>query len=382
MKNIVFVIEDFRFGGVEISLINLLNNIDFEKKDYNVVVLTYGTETDVLSKLNKNNRIKVKNVNNNCIVHMRKVFEKIFGKSKTEVFFNKITRYLVIRDIEKNKYDVVIRYHHASIKTLFRHLKKRDNQKFVAWYHHENDYTGYFLGEENVKACDKVVVVADGNKQNIEKRMPYLADKLYVVENLIPYEEIKQMSEYGEKEFDDNSFNILTVARIDSQKGIDLAIESFLTVRKKIKNCKWYVIGNVAEDRRDYGDRVERIIKEYGLQGEFVLLGGKSNPYTYMRQCDLYIQPSQWESFGITMAEAQVCGCVVVATDTVGSRLLIDNGKTGIICDYSCEELSKTILDLYKSSKKMAEIRENVKEISFEEKNKKVMKKFYDLVDG
>ena len=60
MKKILFVIEDLKFGGVEVSLVNLLNSIDFEEHNYSAVLLMWGKHYEIMSKLKKNPRVKVK----------------------------------------------------------------------------------------------------------------------------------------------------------------------------------------------------------------------------------------------------------------------------------------------------------------------------------
>ena len=156
MKKILFLIEDFRFGGVEVSLVNLLNNIDFKQKKYKVVVLMYGTHTDVLNKLKGNKNIRIINVNNKVVQCVENFISKCMNQYSAEKLKNKLVRYLVIRHIKNNNYDVVIRYHHAAIKTLFTRLKKKRNQKFVTWYHRSIP-TDYYLNKEYLNNCDKVI---------------------------------------------------------------------------------------------------------------------------------------------------------------------------------------------------------------------------------
>ena len=58
MKKILFIIEDLKFGGVEASLVNLLNCIDFDAHDYSITLLMWGKHYDMLDGLKKDKHIK------------------------------------------------------------------------------------------------------------------------------------------------------------------------------------------------------------------------------------------------------------------------------------------------------------------------------------
>ena len=62
-RKIVFLIEDLKFGGVEVSLINLLNSAEFEKHGYEAILIMWGKEYDVLNKLSDDSEVKVPQCN-------------------------------------------------------------------------------------------------------------------------------------------------------------------------------------------------------------------------------------------------------------------------------------------------------------------------------
>lgn len=340
----------------------------------------YGTHTDVLNKLKGNKNIRIINVNNKVVQCVGKFISKCMNQYRAEKLKNKLVRYLVIRHIKNNNYDVVIRYHHAAIKTLFTRLKKKRNQKFVTWYHRSIP-TDYYLNKEYLNNCDKVIVVAEGCKQNILKECKFLKDKIFVIDNLVPYKEILSKMGCSQKLFSKDNFNIVTCARIDMEKGIDTAIETCKILKSKIDGLKWYVIGNVSDDRIEYGKYIEDMIKKYGLEEEFILLGGKQNPYPYFAQCDLYVQPSKEEACPLTTTEAQICCAPIVATETVGAKHLIKNDETGIISKNNPRALADAIYDMYINIEKRIRISDNVKKIDFEAYNNNILDKFYSIVD-
>ena len=44
MKKVLFLIEDLKFGGAEVSLVNLLNSLDFENHNFSTVLLMWGDD--------------------------------------------------------------------------------------------------------------------------------------------------------------------------------------------------------------------------------------------------------------------------------------------------------------------------------------------------
>lgn len=378
MKKILFLIEDLKFGGVEVSLVNLLNSIDFEKHDYEITVLMWGDRYDVLEKLETNPHLKVKIVRIDALAFAFKILNRIISAEKTELLKNKIARALVFLTVKREHADVIIRYHHAVMKNLF--VRLNNNSKKILWYH--TSKYGYYLDEKYTSNCDKIVVVNDDCREIMSQADPGLSNKLTVIENLVPYEEINLKADIQEKLFDESLFNIVTCARISIAKGSDIVVNACKILSEQLESFKWYIVGEPTKDTMEYAEQIKNMIKEYGLEKQLILLGGKKNPFPYFKQCDLYVQPSREESWGLTIAEAQVCGAAIVSTDTVGAKSLIENDKTGYIVDISPEALAEKVYDLYNNRDKIAQVQRNVKNIDFDDKNRRIMESFYSIIEN
>ena len=381
MKNILFLIPDLRFGGVENSLVNLVNSID-PKKNINITILMYEDRHDLLSKLSKSDLIKTKIIKTNkavrCVINC---FGKMLGKYGyffKDSYFNKIKAALYIKNSVK-KYDHIISYHASCTNNIIKFANPKSKDKMIMWYHGSR-YSEKSFDDAMTCLFSKVIVVNDLCAEVICKHNPALTDKITSIENLVPYIEIIEKSKIGKDLFEKDCFNIVTCARIDWQKGIDTAVEACRILKEKISDFKWYLIGDAVDSKKEYENQIKELIKKYELEDTFILLGSKQNPFPYFAQCDLHVQPSHEESFGITIAEAQVCGAVIVATDTVGARHLIKNGETGIITDNNSDALAEGIYEMYNDNEKRNFISENVKKLDFEESNQKILNKFYDLI--
>lgn len=82
-------------------------------------------------------------------------------------------------------------------------------------------------------------------------------------------------------------------------------------------DVRWWIVGDGSAMQE-----VLRTIRECRMEDYVITVGMKDNPYPYIRQANLYVQPSRIESFGLTIAEALMIGKPVVSTDTYGAREL------------------------------------------------------------
>ena len=110
---------------------------------------------------------------------------------------------------------------------------------------------------------------------------------------------------------DSEHINILTVGRlVIHYKGYDLAIKAAKRLKQNGYKFKWYIVGDGPDK-----DKIKKLIIKNELTNEFILLGKKDNPYPYMRSCDIYVQPSRKEGFGLTTIEAKILKRPIVCTN-------------------------------------------------------------------
>ena len=83
--------------------------------------------------------------------------------------------------------------------------------------------------------------------------------------------------------------------------------------------------------------------KKLGLADKVVFLGAKTNPYAYMRDCDIYVQPSRHEGFCITLAEALCFGNPIVATDFTGAQEQLGERENGFVVGMDAEAIASGI---------------------------------------
>jgi len=122
---------------------------------------------------------------------------------------------------------------------------------------------------------------------------------------------------------------ILTVARLHKYKGLDYLIKAMSTVHEEMPGAKLYILGKGPEERN-----LRTLAKDLSLEDviEFIKtpIPNHEMPEVYA-ECDVYMQPSIIEPFGIAVLEAMACGKPVIGTNVGGMMDTIVDGETGFL---------------------------------------------------
>ena len=148
---------------------------------------------------------------------------------------------------------------------------------------------------------------------------------------------------------------IVTVGRLSREKGQDIAIESARIMKEKNIEFIWYFIG----DGASYIE-LRSLIKKYGLEKQVIFLGKMENPYPYIKNCDIYVQPSREEGYGMTVAEAKMFQRAIVITNFLTAAEHIQNGENGYIVPINQNELALKIMYLIKRPEKREQFSHNL----------------------
>jgi len=143
----------------------------------------------------------------------------------------------------------------------------------------------------------------------------------------------------------EGEFTILTVARLHKYKGIEYLIEAMRFLQDQIPESKLYILGKGAEE-----ENLKKLAKKLGLERrvEFIQnpIPNYEMPFLY-GECDVYVQPSIIEPYGIAVLEAMACGKPVIGTKVGGMRDTIKDGETGFLVEPgNAEEIADRIMIL------------------------------------
>jgi glycosyltransferase involved in cell wall biosynthesis len=390
-KKIVFIIPSLHSGGAEKSLVNLLNVFDFNK--YDVDLFVFKKKGIFLNKLPKQVQLLDYNqnyldfslpVHKSCFKFLMSlqfpmIWHRLMFAVKNKVYpVDKAEQYgwkHFAKGVGKfNKsYDVAIGHlEKTSIYCCVDLIESEKKIGFIRRYYDTNEFDKKF-DEVYFKKLDFLCSNGKLSRNRLEEVFPQFISKIRLVENVtMPSQIIANSKE--EKPLDEDKINLLTVGRLHPLKGYDLAIEACKILVENGIQVTWSIIGEGTER-----DKMELLIKDYQLERNFILLGEKENPYTYMAQCDIYVQPSVDEGKCNTINEAKILKKPIVATNfsTVHDQLV--NDFNGLIVDKKPHSLANGIMLLLKDESLKLKLINNLDIDSLGGENE--LNRFYELIN-
>ena len=289
-------------------------------------------------------------------------------------------RYLVQRHgyICDTEFDCAISYHGQSPERLLNLLFRTHAKKKVAWIHGEFNNAADHYRRMNVyyDQLDRMFFVSNHTLNSFLDKFTMDRSKCTVYYNPIDRQEILDKAGLScEPEFDPAFINLLTVGRVSAEKGQDMIPAVTRRLLDAGHNVRWYIVGD-----GDTRPKVESLIRQHGVEENVILLGTKTNPYPYMRSCDLYVQPSYTEGYSTTICEAGMLGKAIVGTKPSGGIYdQITNGEDGFIVDATVDGLTEGIRTLIEDKALRNQFETNIQKKNFEGKGE--IQKFIDFIN-
>jgi len=164
-------------------------------------------------------------------------------------------------------------------------------------------------------------------------------------------------------------------------KRVADTIRILAKVRKKIP-AKLVLIGD-GPDR----SKCEKLARELKLEKDVTFLGKQDGLEDLLSVGDIFLMPSQSESFGLAALEAMSCGLPVISSSVGGLPELIIHNKTGYIAEFAdVDRMAKYTLELLRNEKKINSFANNSRERAVEVFEKKLIIpqyiKYYEKILG
>lgn len=395
MRKVLIASFDMEVGGVERSLISMLNNFDYVNNEVDLMLYSHtgdfmpmmNDKVNLLDEINQystfrksiGETIKQGNLILGLTRFLSRFLAEVKGKSKNlseygiyqmQLMWKHALPFLPKLDKE---YDVAISY-------LWPHYfvaEKVNAKRKIAWIH--TDYSTIETDiDMDLKMWDKfdyIMAVSEECKNAFLKKYPSLKKKVKVMENITSPNFIRKMAEEDIEENikEDDSFKLISVARLSHAKGIDNAVKALKLLHDRgLTNIKWYVVGYGGDE-----EMIRKLIKENNLEESFILLGKKINPYPYMKACDLYVQPSRYEGKAVTVGEAQILERPVLITNYATANSQVRENIDGCICELSVEGIANGIEKLYKYKNLRTKLSDNCKKTNYCNSNE--LEKLYSI---
>lgn len=333
-------------GGAETALVGLLNALDPARVDVDLFLYDHRGEMMqfIPEWVNLLPQIPKYSVLERPIVELVKrgfwgiaaarMSAKLIGKLTNvpsfsmDVFTSLFTNKLLPTICPQKKYDLAISFltPHTYVKNKVVAKKK------IAWIH--TDYTIYPIAK-NVErpiwcSYNYIASISNDVTRTFLQVFPTLAPKIVEIENILSPSFVRKRAELQDvdKEFrHEGAITLLSVGRFSDAKNYDNVPDICKRLINKTKlNIRWYIIGYGGDEAL-----IRQKIKEAGMEEHVILLGKRSNPYPYIKACDIYVQPSRYEGKSVTVREAQMLCKPVVVTNYPTAPSQIRSGIDGVI---------------------------------------------------
>lgn len=386
-QKIALIANTMCVGGVERALLELLKNLDYDR--INVTLYLRNSDGVLFSEVDK--RVNIKfwgSVDSDStltgLIKKGRLFSVIKG-----IWYRVLAR-LHSNDWARNEsyavkslpredgeaYDCVIAYHGATAGVLSAALYCLNSRMKIVWIHGRDSYPEgdrKFFEKEYGK-FDRIFAVSHSIANVFAKCYPKASEAITVSYNLVDQERINMMamSDFPSLQ----SPSLLTVGRLASVKGQQMIPAAARLLVDAGYDIHWYLVGD-----GPLREEVEREIEKHKVADRVILLGTQTNPYPYIKNCDIYVQPSFSEGWGLTVQEARILQKPIVTTPVPAFSEQIVNGENGLIVDAMTPEALfvgiKTLLDHPEMREKFVN---NLKKEDHD--NAKELQKLYDFIEG
>ena len=336
---IVLLLDIFDYSGVSRILLNVLKNIN--KDRFFVTVLLFNKYGELEVEIPKH--IKVRHVfRTSPECSTIRIIRLISGFIK-----GYIPKWLVRRILYKEDYDVVIDYKGVCPIALSAARGKK-----IYWSHKDFSpvtnlvernsmernsnrltykvKTKYFF--RALKSCDWFISISEKLKANFVERFGY-EEKIKVLYNPIDEREIRKLSMANKITIEKNGLRFCCITRFDNGKGI----EKLINVVNRLNNENYIFNLLLIGGGRTY-ENIRACFEKNSIDN-IHLLGHLDNPYSLLRDSDVFVCPSEQEAYCSVLAEAIVLNKAIITTDVGSCREMLDNGTLGVIIGLTEDDL-------------------------------------------
>lgn len=399
MKSVIVIAHALEIGGAERALLGLLESFDYAQFEVDLFLMRHTGELfDLIPKevhllpeikqytglavpigsILKKGMWKVASRRLYAKIKAKQYIKKhhIHGENTVELDYSHKYSLKVMPIISKKKYNMAISFltpHYYAIHKV--HADKR-----VAWIHTDYSYIDMDIKSEKKmwEAYDNIVSISEACTRGFLSKFPELEQKTTEIENIIAPNFICKQADIlcvdDEMNTDNDVLKILSIGRFSIPKNFDNIPDICRRICQNGIKIKWFLIGFGPEE-----EHIRQKICECGMEENVVILGKKSNPYPYIKACDVYIQPSLYEGKCVAVREAQILGKPVIITryPTASSQLL--DGVDGLIVPLENEKCAEALTNILSDNDKMDMLRENVRSIDYS--NTSEIEKIYSLFE-
>lgn len=361
MKKLLFAAHDMNLGGIETSLINLLNYL--VQKNYEITLVLEKAEGIFINDLDKKIHI---------IEYSPSTDEK-YIKRKMQNLIKRIKFTLKYF----HKFNFSASYATYSLMSSF--VARIASKNCVLWGH--ADYLALYKGDkekvrnffEKIKynKFKKIIFVSKAGCNSFSEIFPKMKNKVIYCNNIINKEKIEKLAkENAQIKASRKTCTFVNVGRHDEkQKKLTRIIQACIKLKQDKLNFRVLFVGD-GPDSIQY----KELVNKNKLKENIIFLGQKNNPYPYMRIADCIILTSDYEGYPVVFSEAMILNKPIITTDVSDAKQVIDK-KYGKV-------VKKETQEIYMAMKEYIENNYTIKDkFNVEQYNRQIIEKLENIIN-
>lgn len=347
--SIVYILTPIIYGGSEKVTLTFLENINRNKYDINLILLTrpWEDKTSFEKKLNKYNYTYF-------LVPVSKFQHKFFFVKD----FFRVPRvaYKIYSILRKSKFDLIhTTGYFADIcgQPVAKLLKIPGISTCHGFIYNDRKLKFYYMLDKIVlRLCRKIIAVSDGIRTEL-LRSGLDDSRIEVIQNAV-------VNYFNEQELHDlrnenrsnlsirpDEFVLGFVGRLSEEKGLVYLIEAISEVINNIATVRLLIVGD-----GPLREELEQLVRDKGLGSNIIFTGFQENSEDWFPSFDLFVLPSLTEGTPMVLLEAMAIGIPVIASQVGGIPNIINNEENGILVpSKNSKALSQAILKVYQSQR-------------------------------
>jgi glycosyltransferase involved in cell wall biosynthesis len=331
---VLFLDQDYEFGGAQNVLLDFLGNIPDKKIDAYIVTCNHGK---LLKGLNSNSvQVRMLPLSNEVIgikredIRLASLFLKSF-----QIFFYilRLTKYVV-----KERIDII--YSNTLEMHIIGSLSSFLGLKSSFWRMHDivsvqSSFSKFSILLVKVFGFlfpKKILCVSNAVKDSLAK-LSIPEKKLEKVYNGIKLANADVSELRSELNIKDDTIVFGWMGRITQIKSPDLFIKAAAKLKEKINvDCKFVIVGEAIKEEEEYYRNLQKLSVELDLKDSVCFYGYSKEPLSLMKAFDIFVHTTDFpDSLPNVILEAMSCEKPVIASEVGGVKEIIKNNENGII---------------------------------------------------
>ncbi len=313
-ENILFILPSLEGGGSQRVMLTIMTYMD--RKKFNPKLALVKKEGEFLSQVPKD--IPIYDLNAKQLRYAIFKIIKLIKSENPDIVFSTLGHLNLLLALLKPI---------LPKKTLF--IARESNTVSIQNLSEKYPKLFDWLFKNVYKNFDLIITQSHFMKDDLVNNYDIDEKKIKVIYNPLASDKIEKLANEKIKPstlFDTTKINLLSVGRIDRQKGYDLLLESF---GKLDENYALTILGE-GEMKKE----LEDFVKERKLSKRVFFKGFSQNPYIYLKHADLFLLSSRYEGFANVVLEANYCELPVVAFKAPGvNDEIVKEGFNGFLVE-------------------------------------------------